>query len=43
MKQTTTKEKISHNKSLTDNKAIMFFRDLLTPALSLIAGFRVPY
>lgn len=43
MKQTTTKEKISHNKSLTDNKAIMFFKDLLRLALSLIAGFRVPY
>lgn len=43
MKQTTTKEKISHNKSLTDSKAIMLFKDLIRPVLSLIASFRVPY
>lgn len=43
MRQFTTKEKTSHNKSLTDNKAIMLFKDLLRPVLSLIAGFRVPY
>lgn len=43
MKQTTTKEKQSHNKSITDNKAVMLFKDLIRPVLSLIASFRVPY
>lgn len=43
MKQTTTKEKMARNKSLTDHKAIMLFKDLLRPMLSLIASFRVPY
>ncbi|MGM9589225.1 MAG: lysophospholipid acyltransferase family protein [Faecousia sp.] len=43
MRQFTTKEKTSHNKPLTDNKAIMLFKDLLRPVLSLIASFRVPY
>ena len=43
MKQTTTKEKISHNKSLTDSKAIMLLKDLIRPVLSPIASFRVPY
>lgn len=37
------KEKITKNKSITDSKAIMFFKDLLRPALSLIASFCVPY
>lgn len=43
MKQTTTKEKLSQNKSLTDNKAVMLIKDLIRPILSLIASFRVPY
>ena len=43
MNQTTTKEKLSHNKSITDSKAVMLFKDLIRPVLSLIAGFRVPY
>lgn len=43
MKQTTAKEKLSHNKSITENKAIMLFKDLIHPVLSLIASFRVPY
>lgn len=43
MKQTTTKEKLFHNKSVTDNKAVMLFKDLIRPVLSLIASFRVPY
>lgn len=43
MKQLTTKEKLSHNKSITDSKAIMLFKDLIRPVLSLIASFRVPY
>ena len=43
MNQITTKEKISRNKSIADCKALMLFKDLLRPVLSLIAGFRVPY
>lgn len=43
MNQTTTKEKLSHNKSITDSKAVMLFKDLSRPVLSLIASFRVPY
>lgn len=43
MNQITTKEKIGKNKSITDSKAIMLFKDLLRPVLSLIAGFCVPY
>ena len=43
MKQITTKEKTAKNKSITDSRAIMLFKDLLRPALSMIAGFRVPY
>ncbi|MGN0384547.1 MAG: lysophospholipid acyltransferase family protein [Lachnospiraceae bacterium] len=43
MNQVTTKEKISRNKSITDGKVVMLFKDLLRPVLSLIAGFRVPY
>ena len=43
MKQTTTKEKLSRNKSITDSKAVMLFKDLIRPVLSLIASFRVPY
>lgn len=43
MKQTTTKEKLSHNKSITDNKAFVLIKDLMRPVLSLIASFRVPY
>ena len=43
MNQTTTKEKISRNKSITDSKAVMLFKDLIRPILSLIASFRVPY
>lgn len=43
MNQITTKDKITNNKPLTDNRIIMFMKDLLRPTLSLIAGFRVPY
>lgn len=43
MKQTTTKEKLSRNKSITDSKGVMLFRDLIRPVMSLIASFRVPY
>lgn len=43
MNQITTKEKLSHNKSITDNKGVMLFKDLIRPVLSLIASFRVPY
>ena len=43
MNQITTKEKLSRNKSITDNKAVMLFKDLIRPVLSLIASFRVPY
>ena len=43
MNQTTTKEKISRNKSISDSKAVMLFKDLIRPILSLIASFRVPY
>ena len=43
MNQITTKEKTAKNKSITDSRAIMLFKDLLRPALSMIASFRVPY
>ena len=43
IKQTTTKEKLSRNKPITDNKVVMPFKDLVRPGLSLIASFRVPY
>lgn len=43
MNQITTKEKLSLNKSITDNKAVMMFKDLIRPVLSMIASFRVPY
>lgn len=43
MNQTTTREKLSHNRPITDCKAIMLFKDLIRPVLSLIASFRVPY
>lgn len=43
MKQVTTREKLSRNKSITDSKAVMLFKDLIRPILSLIASFRVPY
>lgn len=43
MNQITTKDKLSNNKSITDSKPIMLFKDLIRPVLSLIAGFRVPY
>lgn len=43
MNQTTTKEKLSHNKSITDGNVAMLFKDLIRPVLSLIASFRVPY
>ena len=43
MKQTTTKEKLSQSKFITDSKAIMFVKDMIRPILSMIAGFRVPY
>ena len=41
--QTTTKEKLNRDRSLTDSKVIMLFKDLIRPVLSLIASFRVPY
>lgn len=43
MKQTTTKEKITANKKLTDHKVIMLLKDVLRPVLNVIAGTRVPY
>lgn len=43
MNQITTKDRLSNNKSITDSKPIMLFKDLIRPVLSLIAGFRVPY
>lgn len=38
MKQTTSKEKLTHNKSITDSKAIMLFKDIIRPVLVLIAN-----
>lgn len=43
MIQITTKEKLNRHKSLTDNIAIILFKDLIRPVLSFIASFRVPY
>ena len=43
MIQITAKYKLIRNKSLSDNKAIMLFKDLIRPLLSFIASFRVPY
>lgn len=43
MIQTTAKEKLYKNRSITDSKALMLFKDLIRPVLSLIASFRVPY
>lgn len=43
LNQVTTKEKISGNRSITDSKTIMLFKDLIRPVLSFIASFRVPY
>ena len=43
MIQITTKDKLKWSRPITDSKAIMLFKDLIRPALSLIAGFRVPY
>ena len=43
MIQITTKETLNRNKPITDSKAIMLFKDLVRPVLSLIASFRVPY
>lgn len=43
MNQITTKEKLSRNKSISDSKTVMLFKDLIRPVLSLIASFRVPY
>lgn len=41
--QKTTKEKANGKRPITDSKAIMLFKDLIRPVLSLIASFRVPY
>lgn len=41
--QKTTKEKINGNRSLTDSKATMLFKDMIRSVLSVIASFRVPY
>lgn len=43
MIQITTKDKLNKNKPITDSKAVMLFKDLIRPVLSLIASFRVPY
>lgn len=43
MRQTTTKERITKNKPVTDSGAAMLFKDLLRPVLNLLAGFRIPY
>ena len=43
MKQTTTKEKLSSHKPVTDSVAVIPLKELLRPVLSLIASFRVPY
>lgn len=43
MKQTTTKEKITKNKPITDSRAAMLFKDLLRPVLNLLVGLRIPY
>ena len=41
--QSTTKDKISKGRPITDNKATLLFKDLLRPILSFIASFRIPY
>lgn len=41
--QNTTKEKLIKRRSITDSKAIMRFKDLIRPVLSLIASFRLSY
>ena len=43
MIQITTKDKLNKNKPITDSKAVMLFKDLIRPVLSLIASFRIPY
>lgn len=43
MIQIMTKDKLNKNKQITDSKAVMLFKDLIRPVLSLIASFRVPY
>ena len=43
MIQITTKDKFTKNKPITDSQAVMLFKDLIRPVLSLIASFRVPY
>lgn len=43
MIQITTKDKLNRNQPITDSRAIMLFKDIIRPVLSLIASFRVPY
>lgn len=43
MIQITTKDKLNKNKPITDSTAVVFFKDVIRPVLSLIASFRVPY
>lgn len=43
MIQITTKDKLKWSRPITDSKAIMLFKDLIRPVLSLIASFSVPY
>ena len=43
MIQITTKDKLNKNKPITDSKAVMLFKDIIRPVLSLIASFRVLY
>lgn len=43
MIQITTKDKLNKNKPITDSAAVVFFKDVIRPVLSLIASFRVPY
>lgn len=43
MIQITTKDKLKWSRPISDGKAIMLFKDVIRPVLSLIASFRVPY
>lgn len=43
MKQTTTKDKLTANKKLTDHKVIMLAKDVVRPILNVVASTRIPY
>ena len=43
MRQTTAGERLRAGRPLTERRAAGLLRDILRPALSLIAGTRVPY